>query len=334
MNTEDLRTIVSIIIPCYNSEQWIAEAIGSCLHQTYSPLEIIIIDDGSTDDSLQIVRQYAAQYPASIFYETGPNRGGCAARNRGLALATGDYVLFLDADDLLEPETIAGQVAAADGRKNVVVASPWRFLQWTGKSWLEIAAPAGHIGDPLVAELRHGDYIPVQALLWPRDLVIALGGWDESLWANQDGDLRLRARLAGCEFVTSAQGGFIYRRYSSNTVSGKPTYRALESKIRVFEKVEEQLRQSDRLEQYKIDLACAFHRLATAAMTQNEELGDRALAHALRLGGRRSVHGTFKHRLLYYTIGLKRKERVVRWLTTTPVARMLGRSQLSVFRDK
>ena len=105
--------IVSVIIPCYNADNWIAEAIDSCLQQTYAPLEIIIIDDGSTDDSVRIIRHYAAQFPEIISYETGTNRGGCAARNRGLALSKGEYVLFLDADDFLEPETFAGQVEIA-----------------------------------------------------------------------------------------------------------------------------------------------------------------------------------------------------------------------------
>ncbi len=73
MNRVD--SLVSIVIPCYNAERWVAETLESCLAQTYRPLEIIVIDDGSTDDSLAIIKRYAQQHADIIQYETGPNRG-------------------------------------------------------------------------------------------------------------------------------------------------------------------------------------------------------------------------------------------------------------------
>src|SRR5687768_8397891 len=100
---------VSVVIPCYNGEQFIREAIGSALSQTYPDLEIIVIDDGSTDGSLDRIRSFGK----GIRWESGPNRGGCAARNRGIELARGDWVQFLDADDLLHPNKIACQTPVA-----------------------------------------------------------------------------------------------------------------------------------------------------------------------------------------------------------------------------
>jgi hypothetical protein len=234
----------------------------------------------------------------------------------------------MDADDYMEPETVAGQVDTLDGRTDFIAASPWWTVDWMGDRWQRSDHPYVQVDDPLVGELRYGDYIPLPALLWPRAVINSLGGWDESLWANQDGDLRLRAQLKGYEFLHASLGGFIYRRHSLNTVSGSPSYRSLESRVRVYEKVEKALMDSGRLARYRLDLARAFHRIASGIMPLNEEVGDRALRHAVRLGGVRSVNGPLKHRLLCYTIGLKRKERLARWMSRNLFSRMLGRRQL------
>jgi glycosyltransferase involved in cell wall biosynthesis len=99
-------TLVSIIIPCYNAEQYIAEAIQSALGQSYQRREVIVIDDGSTDRSLEVIKSFSRH----IIWETGPNRGGCAARNRGSELAQGSFLQFLDADDILLEDAIMSKV--------------------------------------------------------------------------------------------------------------------------------------------------------------------------------------------------------------------------------
>src|SRR5438128_899411 len=98
--------LVSILIPCYNAERWIGEAISSALAQTWSEKEIIVVDDGSTDGSLQQIRKF----DGLVRWETGPNRGGNAARNRLLELAKGEWLQYLDADDYLLPDKIAKQM--------------------------------------------------------------------------------------------------------------------------------------------------------------------------------------------------------------------------------
>src|SRR5260221_12220127 len=97
---------VSILIPCYNAERWIAQAIQSALDQTYANCEVIVADDGSFDRSLKIIRSFGER----ICCESGPNRGGNPTRNRLLELAHGDWVQYLDADDYLLPDKVARQV--------------------------------------------------------------------------------------------------------------------------------------------------------------------------------------------------------------------------------
>ena len=96
---------VSILIPLYNSEEYIAETIDSCLNQTYDNIEIIIVDDGSTDAGLEIARQYEIKYE-NIKVKTQKNSGAPVARNKAFALSTGEYIQYIDADDLLHPDKI------------------------------------------------------------------------------------------------------------------------------------------------------------------------------------------------------------------------------------
>lgn len=100
---------VSIIIPIFNLAQCVAKAIESCLKQTYHNIEIIIINDGSTDDSESVINKYTTDN--RIKYYTQPNRGVSSARNKGVSLATGDYITFLDGDDMLQIDTIEKNIS-------------------------------------------------------------------------------------------------------------------------------------------------------------------------------------------------------------------------------
>jgi len=103
----DQTPLVSVIIPVYNAEMYVAEAIGSVLAQRYNPVEIIVIDDGSTDDSAAVVKKFSA-----VNYEHQPNGGISTARNRGVEQAQGEFLAFLDADDLWVKDKLTLQLAA------------------------------------------------------------------------------------------------------------------------------------------------------------------------------------------------------------------------------
>lgn len=115
-----MTPLVSIIIPCYNAERWLAETLESALAQTWTAKEILVINDGSTDSSLAVAQQYTTRGVRVI---DQPNRGASAARNHGLRLARGDFIQFLDADDLLAPNKIELQIHALAGTKADVLAS-------------------------------------------------------------------------------------------------------------------------------------------------------------------------------------------------------------------
>src|SRR5438132_2627679 len=102
-----MQPLVSILIPAFNAERWIADTIESALGQTWQRKEIIVIDDGSTDQTLAIARQFACK---AVSVTTQLNQGAAAARNKALSLSQGEYIQWLDSDDLLAPDKIAKQM--------------------------------------------------------------------------------------------------------------------------------------------------------------------------------------------------------------------------------
>lgn len=183
---QNLRKLVSVIIPCFNAQIWLREAINSCLQQTYPHIEIIVIDDGSTDNSLEIIKSYGER----IIWESFPeNQGGCYARNRGFAISKGEYIQFLDADDYILPEKISRQVDFLEVTKSDVVYGDWRHqLHFPdGTNILEEIKISGHQEDILESLIANW-WTAVASILYTRSVVENSGGWDESLAIVQDKD--------------------------------------------------------------------------------------------------------------------------------------------------
>src|SRR5438093_263789 len=165
--------LVSILIPCYNAERWIAEAVESALAQTWADKEVIVVDDGSTDRSLEIIRSYDDR----VRWETGPNRGGGAARNRLLELSRGDWLQYLDADDYLLPNKIEQQMAVVAARSDVdIVFGPVILEHWSEELNRRelLAIPAPH---DLWILLATWGLPQTGATLWRKAAVVEVGGW-------------------------------------------------------------------------------------------------------------------------------------------------------------
>src|SRR5262245_48239324 len=168
-----MGTLVSILIPCYNAERWIAEAIESALAQTWGEKEVIVVDDGSTDRSLDIIRQFDGR----IHWEAGPNRGGNVARNRLLELARGEWLQYLDADDYLQPAKVARQIEFArthpDGD---VIYSPVVWKRVENGTTVCTDTPIPEPRDPwILLALWH---LPqTGGALWKRIALQRVGGW-------------------------------------------------------------------------------------------------------------------------------------------------------------
>jgi glycosyltransferase involved in cell wall biosynthesis len=173
----------------------VSEAIQSALDQSYSFKEVIVIDDGSTDGSLSVIEKFGKE----IRWESGPNRGGGGARNRGLSLASGDYIQYLDADDLLDPKKLERQIPVllesgadlvySDGRQFNVGK---REIDWTCK-----VVPRSE--DPVVLALQKQN-IQTCASIIKKEVLTRVKGFREDLSCCQERDLYLRLACSGVHF--------------------------------------------------------------------------------------------------------------------------------------
>jgi glycosyltransferase involved in cell wall biosynthesis len=187
------RPLVSIVIPCWNGEQFIGEAIESALSQTYPDVEVIVIDDGSTDASLKVIKSFGNR----VRWESGPNRGACGARNRGLQLARGGFIQFLDSDDLLKPQKMELQVPLSCARAEEIIYCD-RESHLIGdpeRKWVEKVSAGA---DPVVFALTK--IISISTPLYPRGALLQVRGCREGLRCAQDYDLNLRLALAGWRY--------------------------------------------------------------------------------------------------------------------------------------
>ena len=128
-----MKSLVSIITPMYNSEFFISETINSIINQTYQNWELLLIDDGSRDKTIQIVKEFIAKYPNIKLLENQINQGAAVSRNRGIEAAKGDYIAFLDADDLWKPEKLKKQLAFMEVESCDVCFSSYDLIDESGR---------------------------------------------------------------------------------------------------------------------------------------------------------------------------------------------------------
>jgi len=206
--------LVSILIPAYNAQAWIRDALASTLEQTWERKEIIVVDDGSTDQTLAVAREFEC---ARVKIETQRNQGASAARNTALSLCQGDYIQWLDADDLLAPDKVATQLAHArhTAGGKTLLSSAWG----TFRRRIENTRFAPNVlwrdhepVDWLIAKFQQGAWMALDSWLISRELTKAAGEWDVRLLRDNDGDYISRVVCAAerIHFVPEAKS-FIRR---------------------------------------------------------------------------------------------------------------------------
>lgn len=201
-----MSPLVSIIIPCFNVAHLVGEAIDSALAQTWPNKEVIVIDDGSTDGSLDVIRSFGDK----VRWETGRNRGGSTARNRGIELARGVFVQFLDADDVLLPSKLEIMVPTAISSRdaNSIPVCDW-YVEMEGQTPRRHAA--GYDGsDPICWCAQHN--FQTAAPLHRRSVLTDVGGFRDNLPRCQEFDLHLRLAAQGFGFSYMPVALFRHRR--------------------------------------------------------------------------------------------------------------------------
>ncbi len=204
-----MKPLVSILIPAYNAGPWIADTIKSALAQTWPRKEIIVVDDGSTDNTLSVARQFSSE---GVTVVTQENQGAAAARNHAFSLAQGDYIQWLDADDLLSPDKIARQMEAAEkcGDKRALFSSGWGYFIFRPRKAKFVPTLLWENLTPLEWLLRKWENnLHMQTATWlvSRELTEAAGPWDARLLGDDDGEyfFRVIKTSNGIRFVPDAK---------------------------------------------------------------------------------------------------------------------------------
>lgn len=207
---------VSLVIPVYNAVSFINQAIESVLAQTHQPLEILVIDDGSTDQTVRLLEQYE---PSIRLFKQSKNSGVSAARNVGIRAARGKFIAFLDADDVfIEKEKLAGQLGVINEKDCDMVISGW---QTTDENLNKISERAVWLEVPHLNLFNFIRTLPVlpSAMLVSRAKLLEINGFDESLTNAEDVDLVFRLLLAGCRTEWLPEITVAYRRHSANATN-------------------------------------------------------------------------------------------------------------------
>src|SRR6516162_8697443 len=204
-----MKPLVSILIPAYNAQSWIADTIQSAMAQTWARKEIIVVDDGSTDKTFAVARQFASK---NVSVLTQQNQGASAARNYAFSLSQGDYIQWLDADDLLSPDKIAKQVSLAEECQNprILFSSEWGSFAYRidvagffpTSLWCDLSPI-----EWLIRKLAQNLHMQTATWLTSRELTQAAGAWDTRLFVDDDGEYFCRVLLAsdGVRFVPGAK---------------------------------------------------------------------------------------------------------------------------------
>jgi glycosyltransferase involved in cell wall biosynthesis len=218
------QPLVSILIPVYNSEDYIVETLESCLSQSYSNIEIIIVDDGSKDNSLVICEKYEKKHEfIEVFSQE--NSGAPKARNFAFEKSKGKYIQYLDADDLLTKDKIKCQV-------ELLISEDYKTISYTNfiefskenKAAIENVTPKVSNYTNSIDFFNHllkTGWLQTSCWLVSRELIHTVGKWREDLSRNQDGDFFGRVILHSKNGVYSKNGGVFYRRENLNSITAQ-----------------------------------------------------------------------------------------------------------------
>jgi glycosyltransferase involved in cell wall biosynthesis len=307
--------MISVIIPAYNSVRWIAATLESVRAQKRDDLEVdvelIVVDDGSADGTADLVER---EFPEVHLVRT-PNRGASQARNLGTKLARGEFIQYLDADDLLAEGKIGTQVGALELTGSDVAYGDWQRLVPLSTDFVpgEVVARAIE-GDPEIA--LFGDFwCPPAAYLFRRGIVEKVGGWNENLPVIQDARFALDCALHGGRFVHTPGIVAYYRAHESGSLSRRHPVAFVRDVYRNAQQIEAWWREHGGIgEPRRHALTQCLGYVARSAFEADAETFDRAVADLERLGlGTYTPAGPRHLRVTSQLIGYRRAEQVASW---------------------
>lgn len=248
---------ISVVIPCFNVEAYIEEGLRSVLAQTVLPLEIICVDDGSKDKTTEIIRKLQTEFPNKIqlFINDG-NRGATYTRNRGLAVAVGEYVQFFDADDILNPEKFEYQISLiqkSNPKPDILVGSLKKlFLDGTEKEYIYEPKEDPWLG------LMDAMLGVTTSNLFKKDKLIEVKGWADDLKSSQEYDLMFRMLQKDAVVVIDSKIVSTNRERKSGSITktnpGEKWKRFIALRVRIYNHLRENGKLTEDVKQTFINI--------------------------------------------------------------------------------
>lgn len=213
-----MNFLVSIVITSFNKGKFIEEALVSVLEQSYLNIEIIVVDDHSTDTSLTILRKYEQEEKVRLVC-LDENKGANFCRNKGLELSKGAYILFFDADDVMASTCVEKRVdfVSTQGELDFAVFKAYQFLDNSEKMHKELPADVNQ--DPLLASITLSNSWQTSQLFWNTSYVRSMGGFDASMKRFQDIELNSRVLFQNPNFKVSSDDADVFIRISNSRLT-------------------------------------------------------------------------------------------------------------------
>lgn len=313
---------ITVVIPAYRALATISRALDSALAQCRgSARAIVVIDDGSEETKRMVEERGDRRI---LFVMNDRNLGAPASRNRGLSLAATPYVSFLDADDFYEGDFLGPLVTAIQSAKAHVGFGPG--LLWMPSGYSRYAVPDYRNNeDVFLRWFGGGEHVNTASVAWSADYLRGIGGWDENMLRNQDGELALRAILLGARFAQSSSGAGVWCNHEG---PGRISERTdnLASLLEVVTKLEHVPSQSVSDKARRQAVAAHLHNIALRAYrVARDEVGDEAMRRRRALGYPDS-EGSFSCRAAVALRTLPKGPRKVVWRLTVSLLRGLKRA--------
>ena len=308
-----MNDLVSIITPSYNSEKFIEDTILSVINQDYDSIEHIIINDGSTDSTEEIIKKYDKH----IKYIKVENGGANRARNIGAKIAKGKYFMFLDSDDILDKNTI--KILVSHQNDMDITACKTSRLSYTNGHWVD--SPMGMSFLPPekdeISSWLTGWYIPPCSILWSKFSYSKVIKWDERLSINQDGDIMLRALLNGVKIIYAPETKAYYRNSNQNRMSISSKLndkKSIESNLMVIEKVIDIMKDKKIINEYKTEIGYFYYHIARHSFGFDDKLARFSLNLSKKYIGNKNF-GSIYHKIFSFVFGLEKKEKIAKYFS-------------------
>ena len=303
--------LVSVLMPLYNKSAYIADAIESVLNQTYPTIELIIIDDGSTDDGLNIATRYISE---KVFVYSQDNQGASAARNAAFKKCKGEFIQYLDSDDLLHPEKVNEQMKRVKDSSLTIATSHWQYFvdntisEKQGNSTL--FRDFDNVTDFLLKTMYQG--FPIHSWLIPRLIVEKAGNWDEKISIFDDKDFIMRV-ISVSECVKFCHLSYCYYRMPQNNrhLSAQRDRLALLGALKYLDNAEFCLTKLNSNETTQI-LSCLYKKLLVIA-TNDMKIIQKLKQRSFRIGLVPDCNQNALIRLCQKILGLRITFWVIYW---------------------